>query len=64
MTDAKENNIKNILGADAASQEVAEKAVAEAKKNLDEEMRLRRIKLIKIGVILMLVSIVMIFMTI
>ena len=64
MTDAKENNIKKILVADAASQEVAEKAVAETKKDLDEEMRLRRIKLIKIGVILMLVSIVMIFMTI
>lgn len=64
MTDAKENNIKKILVADAASQEVAEKAVAEAKKNLDEEMRLRRIKLIKVGVILMLAAIVMIFMTI
>ena len=63
MTGAKEKNIKDILGTDTASQEVAEKAVAEAKKDLDEEMRLRKIKLIKIGSIMMFVAIMMIFMT-
>ena len=64
MTGAKEKNIKDILGTDTASQEVAEKAVAETKKDLDEEMRLRKIKLIKIGSALMFVAIMMIIMTI
>ena len=63
MTGAKEKNIKDILGTDAASQEVAEKAVAEAKKDLDEEMRLRKIKLIKIGSALAFVAIAMVIMT-
>ena len=63
MTDANEKKIADILGTDTASQEVAEKAVAEAKKDLNEEMRLRKIKLIKIGSIMMFVAIMMIFMT-
>lgn len=63
MTGAKEKNIKDILGTDTASQEVAEKAVTEAKKDLDEEMRLRKIKLIKIGSVLTFVAIMMIMMT-
>lgn len=63
MTDANEKNIKDILGTDTASQEVAEKAVAEAKKDLDEKMRLRKIKLIKIGSVLTFVAIAMVIIT-
>ena len=63
MTDANEKKIKDMLGTDTASQEVAEKAVAEAKKDLDEEMRLRKIKLIKIGSALAFVTIAMVIMT-